>query len=213
MDSLCHPWFTTTNLSYRILIFETFATALCGTTGIHHKYIMNIVYTYIYIYTVYWIHMYVCMYVWMDGWMDGWMDVWMYGCMDVWMYECMNVWMYGCMYGCMYVCIYVSMYLYIYIREMHWTTHTGTQNWRYCIHRKPCKCHWGETWAIVVSPAMHVRWDPLWVCAKTGHTPKSWVCHHISHRKIEKNMGCAGQTCPYFEVQWKLFFCSTHTIW
>ena len=33
VDSLCHPWFTTTNLSYRLPIFETSATALCGTTG------------------------------------------------------------------------------------------------------------------------------------------------------------------------------------
>jgi hypothetical protein len=32
--SLCHPWFTTANLSYRFPIFETSATALCGTTGI-----------------------------------------------------------------------------------------------------------------------------------------------------------------------------------
>ena len=32
--SLCHPWFTTTNLSYRFPISETSATALCGTTGI-----------------------------------------------------------------------------------------------------------------------------------------------------------------------------------
>ena len=31
MDSLCHPWFTTTNLSYRFPIFETSATALWGT--------------------------------------------------------------------------------------------------------------------------------------------------------------------------------------
>jgi len=31
--SLCHLWFTTTNLSYRFPIFETSATALCGTTG------------------------------------------------------------------------------------------------------------------------------------------------------------------------------------
>ena len=29
-DSLCHPWFTTTNLSYRFRIFET--SALCSTT-------------------------------------------------------------------------------------------------------------------------------------------------------------------------------------
>ena len=33
VDSLCHPWFTTTNLSYRFPIFDTSATALCGTTG------------------------------------------------------------------------------------------------------------------------------------------------------------------------------------
>ena len=34
MDSLCHPWFTTTNLSYRFPMFETSATALCDPTGI-----------------------------------------------------------------------------------------------------------------------------------------------------------------------------------
>ena len=34
MDSLCHPGFTTTKLSYRFPIFETFLTALCGTTCI-----------------------------------------------------------------------------------------------------------------------------------------------------------------------------------
>ena len=33
VDSLCHQWFTTTNLSSRRSIFETSATALCGTTG------------------------------------------------------------------------------------------------------------------------------------------------------------------------------------
>jgi hypothetical protein len=33
VDSLCHPWFTTTHLSYRFPIFETSATALCNTTG------------------------------------------------------------------------------------------------------------------------------------------------------------------------------------
>ena len=35
--SLCHPWFTTTNFSYRFPIFETSATALCGTTGIDNS--------------------------------------------------------------------------------------------------------------------------------------------------------------------------------
>ena len=39
MDSLCHPWFTTANLSYRFPIFETSATALCGTTGNDVRYI------------------------------------------------------------------------------------------------------------------------------------------------------------------------------
>ena len=33
VDLLCHPWFTTTNLSYRFPISETSATTLCGTTG------------------------------------------------------------------------------------------------------------------------------------------------------------------------------------
>ena len=33
VDSPCHPWFTTTNLSFWFLIVETSATALCGTTG------------------------------------------------------------------------------------------------------------------------------------------------------------------------------------
>ena len=50
VDSLCHPWFTTTNLSYRFPIFETSATALCGTTGIIH----NTLYIYIYVLRGYW---------------------------------------------------------------------------------------------------------------------------------------------------------------
>ena len=48
VDSLCHPWFTTTNLSYRFPMFETSATALCGTTDI------NIEYMYIYNYVCVW---------------------------------------------------------------------------------------------------------------------------------------------------------------
>ena len=32
--SLCHPWFTTTNLPYSCSYSEIWATALCGTTGI-----------------------------------------------------------------------------------------------------------------------------------------------------------------------------------
>ena len=42
VDSLCHPWFTTTHLSYRFPILETSATALCGTTGIIYIYIHTI---------------------------------------------------------------------------------------------------------------------------------------------------------------------------
>ena len=52
VDSLCHPWFTTTHLSYRCPIFETSATAFCGTTGIStvsiYIYISSL-YIYIYI--------------------------------------------------------------------------------------------------------------------------------------------------------------------
>ena len=33
VGSLCHPWFTTTNISYRFPIFETSTTASCDTTG------------------------------------------------------------------------------------------------------------------------------------------------------------------------------------
>jgi len=33
VGSFCHPWFTTTNLSYRFPILETSATTLCGITG------------------------------------------------------------------------------------------------------------------------------------------------------------------------------------
>ena len=39
VDLLCHPWFTTTNLSSRFPIFETSATALCGTTGMTLHYL------------------------------------------------------------------------------------------------------------------------------------------------------------------------------
>ena len=43
MASLCHLWFTTTNLSYRFPIFETSATALCGTTGRDYESSMCII--------------------------------------------------------------------------------------------------------------------------------------------------------------------------
>ena len=47
VGSLCRPWFTTTNVSYRFPIFETSATALCGTIVIFIY--MSIVYTYLFI--------------------------------------------------------------------------------------------------------------------------------------------------------------------
>ena len=51
MDSLCHPGFTTTNLSYRFPIFETSATAFCGTTGIYVLFVyMYNMFLYVYIY-------------------------------------------------------------------------------------------------------------------------------------------------------------------
>ena len=63
VDSLCHPWFTTTHLSYRCPIFETSATAFCGTTGIstvcpiyNHICIYHL-YIYIYI-IIYYGHVY-----------------------------------------------------------------------------------------------------------------------------------------------------------
>ena len=41
VDSLHHPGFTTTNLSNRLPVFETSATALRGTTGIYYYIISN----------------------------------------------------------------------------------------------------------------------------------------------------------------------------
>ena len=46
VDSLCHPWFTTTNLSCRFPIFETSATAMCGTTGNNIIHYIIIIYIY-----------------------------------------------------------------------------------------------------------------------------------------------------------------------
>ena len=43
--SLCHPWFTTTNLSYWFPIFETSATALCGTTGTQKYFYTEMLHT------------------------------------------------------------------------------------------------------------------------------------------------------------------------
>ena len=39
MFSLCHPWFTTTNLSYTFPILETSATASCGSTDNLFRYL------------------------------------------------------------------------------------------------------------------------------------------------------------------------------
>ena len=50
VGSLCHPRFTTTNLSYRFPIYETSATALCGTTGINISRTKNMCIYIIYIY-------------------------------------------------------------------------------------------------------------------------------------------------------------------
>ena len=64
VDSPCHPCITTFHLSYRFPIFETSATALCGTTGITHIRINTYIYIYIekffasllYIYIYYYIY-------------------------------------------------------------------------------------------------------------------------------------------------------------
>ena len=64
VDSLCHPWFTTTNLSYRFPIYETSATALCGTTG---KHIYMRIYTHTHIY-IYYIPLFHVLRFWFHGW-------------------------------------------------------------------------------------------------------------------------------------------------
>ena len=62
VGSLCHPWVTTTNPSYRFPIFETSATALCGTTGININ-IKIYIYIYIYIHITTYIAICVCIYI------------------------------------------------------------------------------------------------------------------------------------------------------
>ena len=49
MDSLCHLWFTTANLSYSFPSFETSATASCGTSDTSGTEFTNITYI------VYWL--------------------------------------------------------------------------------------------------------------------------------------------------------------
>jgi len=55
VDSACHQCITTTHFSYKFPIFETSATALRGTTGIH-------IYTCIYIYISYTVQLFMCIY-------------------------------------------------------------------------------------------------------------------------------------------------------
>ena len=63
MDSLCHPGFTTTNLSYRFPIFETSATAFCGTTGIYVLFVyMYNMFLYVYIYINMCKYLYICVF-------------------------------------------------------------------------------------------------------------------------------------------------------
>ena len=85
MDSLCHLWFTTANLSslsYRCPIFKTSATALRGTTDWNILMCMCI---YIYI------HIYMCV-----------CGIYVYMCV----YVCI------CIYVCKCICIYINMYRY-----------------------------------------------------------------------------------------------------
>ena len=66
MASLCHPWFATTNLSYRFPIFETAATALCGTTGMISNIMMLLVFTIIF--TVIYIYIYIYIIFTISSW-------------------------------------------------------------------------------------------------------------------------------------------------
>ena len=90
VDSLCHLWFTTANLSslsYRCPIFKTSATALRGTTDWNILMCMCI-YIYIHIYNM-------CVCVW-----------------NICIYVCICVYMYICMQMHLYIYIYINMYRY-----------------------------------------------------------------------------------------------------
>ena len=94
MGSPCHSWFTTTNLSYRFSIFETSATALCGTTGNIH------IHTGIYIIYIY---VYICIYIYH------------YLSLSIIIYHYLSLSIYLSFYLPIYLSIYLSTYLPIYL--------------------------------------------------------------------------------------------------
>ena len=61
VDSLCHPWFTTTNLSYRFPILKL-PPPPCAALLVFYLYIYIYVYVYVYVH-VHYISAYICIYV------------------------------------------------------------------------------------------------------------------------------------------------------
>ena len=113
MDSLCHPWFTTTNLSYRFPIFETSATALCGTTGKPWKTDP---------WCFRWYHACTPSFSDVHLFSTGLGHVW--NCADVRMlpsslayihFICICVYMYMCVHVYVCTCICINIYIYIYV--------------------------------------------------------------------------------------------------
>ena len=128
MASLCHPWFTTTKLSYRFPIFETSATALCGTTGI---------YIYIHVHTMLpWREIQCRLFILFVGFtMVGlllryvfvfpWCACVKYfrsWCHSVYIYIyihiCIHIWLY--IFNYIYIIIYIIIYIYIRVQFDSW---------------------------------------------------------------------------------------------
>ena len=105
MGSPCHSWFTTTNLSYRFSIFETSATALCGTTGnIHIHTGIYIIYIYMYIYVYIYVYISIIIYHYLS------LSIIIYHYLSL---SILSI--YLSIYLPIYLSIYLSTYLPIYL--------------------------------------------------------------------------------------------------
>ena len=160
--SLCHPWFTTTNLSYRFPIFETSATALCGTTGIYIYIILYILY---YIYYIIYIILYI-LYIYIILYILYNINIYIY------IYILYNIYI-------IYIYIYI-IYIYISInsrvRDSWQIQHRPRWTWGAHVkdrNSRPARAHPRATWAR--SPGGCAAFFGFWPHQKMAIWIGTWV--------------------------------------
>ena len=138
MASLCHPWFTTTKLSYRFPIFETSATALCGTTGIWwYTMIYDGIWWYMMVYDGVWWYTMVYDGIW--WYMMVYYDIWWYTMIydGIWWYMMVynDIWWYMMIYDGIWWCmmIYDGIWWYMMVYYDKWYNYDDNYD-----HRLPC---------------------------------------------------------------------------